>query len=109
MSVPSMPYVSSFGNFLILENVSEDLIAQIKHPPLSKNDEGNYEADLGEFTQEEEIKLLETLNNLGFAFSAGRGWPPSDIFEEYRERGLLSGTYKKIEWRGPGDWFIEER
>jgi len=27
----------------------------------------------------------------------------------YRETGLIAGAYRAIRWKGPGDFYIEER
>lgn len=48
------------------------------------------------------------LRDVGIAFSTGKEWNPSELFEYYRELGLLNGTYKKISWYGPGDWRVTE-
>lgn len=56
---------------------------------------------------EAKIKVLCLLRDMGFAFSAGPGWSPSEVFEDLRDRKLLSGTYKRISWTAPGKWRIE--
>jgi len=52
--------------------------------------------------------ILVSLRDSGVPFSSGRQWPPSDVFEDLREKGLVAGKYKKIFWHGPGDYeFLE--
>jgi len=111
MNLLNVPYVSAFENVLVLKNVPMDLLSQITYPSLVKKGDGYYTADVKKITQEEEVKLLKMLNNLGFAFSVGGmgGWSPSELFEDYREKGLLSGKYKEIAWKGPDDWIIREK
>jgi hypothetical protein len=47
---------------------------------------------------------------LGFLFDGQPyGWPPAEIFDRVREKGLLREKFKEISWRGPGDWFLVER
>lgn len=52
--------------------------------------------------------ILDQLRNMGLLFSAGKIWPPADIFEELRDRGFLHGKFKKVGWHGPGQWEIWE-
>jgi hypothetical protein len=53
--------------------------------------------------------LLRSLSDLGIALvGAGPDWHPGGIFEYARERGLVSGTYRRIVWRGPGEWEVDE-
>lgn len=44
-------------------------------------------------------KIFFELEKLGVCFSAGKEWSPAELFEYYRELGLLSGKYKRISWR----------
>lgn len=54
-------------------------------------------------TSGEKAEVFGKLRDLGFAFSAGPGWPPSALFEQFREDGLLSGEFVEIYWTGPGE------
>jgi saccharopine dehydrogenase-like NADP-dependent oxidoreductase len=47
------------------------------------------------------IATIKLLQSNDFAFSAGSGWSPSELFEYYRKQNLLSGTYKRISWTDP--------
>ena len=51
-------------------------------------------------------QVLTALRDLGLCFSAGREWSPTEVFEWLRDQGLVSGHYRRIGWRGPGDFEI---
>ena len=53
-------------------------------------------------------RILCTLRDNNIAFSSGREWPPSEIFEELREKNLLRGKYTKIYWSSPRCWHLQE-
>ena len=55
---------------------------------------------------EEKAQVLTTLRDLGVCFSAGREWNPTEVFEWLRDQGLVSGPYRRIGWRGPGDFEV---
>ncbi len=43
--------------------------------------------------------VLTTLRDMGVPFGhAPAGWPPSAVFEHFRDRGLVHGPYKQIFW-----------
>lgn len=42
--------------------------------------------------------FFEKLRNQNFAFSVGREWSPSELFEHFRDNGLISGSYIRISW-----------
>ncbi len=52
--------------------------------------------------------LLVALRDGGLLFGSGRQWPPCDVFEDLRERGLVSGKYKKVFWHSPGQFRVIE-
>lgn len=57
---------------------------------------------------EELSSILVSLRDGDLPFGSGRQWPPCDVFEDLRERGLISGKYKKVFWHGPGHYeFVE--
>lgn len=47
---------------------------------------------------DELVRLFKELRSGGFAFSAGRDWSPSELFEYFRDQGQLSGDYVRIAW-----------
>lgn len=50
------------------------------------------------------------LNQLGFLFAGGpHGWPPAEVFADLRDKKLITGNFKEVRWRGPGNWFIIDR
>lgn len=57
-----------------------------------------------QYANENELaSALTSLRDAGFAFSgAPAGWPPAAVFEHLRERGLVSGRFTEVVWRGPG-------
>jgi hypothetical protein len=57
----------------------------------------------------ETAEIFEALRDAQVCFSIGREWNPAEIFEDLRERGLLSGKYRRISFSGPGKWFVNER
>lgn len=57
-------------------------------------------------SNDEKAKVFDSLRNLGIAFSYGREWCPSEVFEYFRDIGLLSGDFQRIQWRGPDDFYI---
>ncbi|MGE6388050.1 hypothetical protein ACQKEN_20605 [Pseudomonas sp. NPDC078416] len=58
--------------------------------------------------QRSKIIVFEKLRDAGVCFSAGPGWCPADVFEFLRENKMLSGPYRRIVWRGPGESQIIE-
>lgn len=104
------PYVAGFGKSLVLKDVPDFMQSMmIERPHIIKEENGDFVGDMSDFSQEECVRLLEKLRSLGLAFSYGRDWAPSEIFEYYREKGLLSGSYKRISWTGPNKCLIEDR
>ena len=57
---------------------------------------------------QEKAKMFAGLRDSGFYFSFGKEWNPCEIFEMLRTKNLLSGTYNKISWQGPGKWELAE-
>lgn len=62
----------------------------------------NYRGD------EELASILVSLRDGDLPFGSGRQWPPCEVFEDLRERGLTSGKYKKVFWHGPDQYEILE-
>ncbi|MBP7546526.1 MAG: hypothetical protein KA754_01085 [Corallincola sp.] len=70
-----------------------------------------YDETLSEYTlttsgAQEKARVFEKLRAAGVCFSAGKEWCPAEVFEYLRDKGLLSGSFKKISWRGPDDYHI---
>ena len=48
-------------------------------------------------------KVLDQLNRIGVMFvGQPAGWPPAEIFDDLRTKGLIHGTFKEVTWTGPG-------
>lgn len=52
--------------------------------------------------------ILVSLRDGDLPFASGRQWPPCEVFEDLRERGLTSGKYRKVFWHGPGRYEVIE-
>lgn len=91
------PYVSFAGS----DFISIDFVYRKKYKLFlekmgfskEKSNSHNYSKDC---TYEEMIKLFQILNDNGFAFSCGKEWNPADLYEYYREQGLLNGKFRKV-------------
>jgi hypothetical protein len=66
-------------------------------------DKGQRALSLTTPNQSAKIKVFEKLRDEGVCFSAGPDWCPADVFEFLRDNNLLTGPYRKIAWRGPGE------
>ncbi|WKD50705.1 hypothetical protein [Microbulbifer spongiae] len=70
-----------------------------------------YDSDLSEYIFSvsgnlEKAELFDKLRTLEVSFSSGKEWCPAEVFEYLREAGLLSGSFTKISWSGPGDYHL---
>lgn len=56
-------------------------------------------------------EILIKLNELGLVFSVDykQGWAPADIMAELQEKGILKKPFKSIHWKGPKQWYLQER
>jgi len=52
---------------------------------------------------QDKARVFAQLQQLGWAFAAGREWSPAEVFEHWREQGWLHGSYRRIAWVGPND------
>jgi hypothetical protein len=59
-------------------------------------------------SEEHKASVLANLRDMAVCFAGGHGWSPSDIFEYLRDRNRLSGAYRKLVWRAPGDMIVVE-
>ena len=61
------------------------------------------------YKDEQELSsCLTALRNAKCLFSGGHGWSPSAIFQQLRDKGLLSGKFKEIVWAKPRTTIIRE-
>jgi hypothetical protein len=52
----------------------------------------------------QKANVFDELRSLGVAFSAGKEWCPSEVFEYLRDEQLLSGNYLRVAWTQPGQY-----
>jgi len=45
-------------------------------------------------------RIARDLIALGLPFSAGKEWCPSEVVEDLRDRGLVTGPFEQIYWTG---------
>lgn len=107
-------YVSLImSNFMRLENVSHNLIEALKKLDAFTDKDILDNKIVWKIAFSGKLELaekLKALNKLGFLFVGGvDGWPPSEVFNDLREKRILKGKFKEVSWGGPGDWIIRER
>jgi len=73
----------------------------------------SYNLSTSEHTKEvidenDKARLLQSLKDIDIAFSAGAGWSPSEVFEQLRFQGKVSGSYRRISWSSPNQVNIVE-
>jgi hypothetical protein len=63
------------------------------------------------FANESELAaLLTSLRDHGVAFAGAlAGWPPAEVFEHLKTRGVVSGPFIELTFRGPGQWITRQR
>jgi len=55
-------------------------------------------------------EMMGQLRDMGVLFAGGpAGWPPAEVFDYLREKGVIEGEFQEVLWRGPGNWFIRAR
>jgi hypothetical protein len=55
-------------------------------------------------------RTLGRLRDIGFLFvDQPGGWPPAAVFDELRERGLVSGSFDSVSWINPARWRVRAR
>lgn len=65
-----------------------------------------YVIDVSDIYQK--AKIFSVLRDEGVAFSDGREWCPSELFEYFRGQNLLSGKFKRISWQDPLNFTVTE-
>lgn len=99
------------GKKIYLENMSSQMIDRVKEMGVIQIPYGAELIWLFECPDENRLRTtLQELNRLGFLFAGSpHGWPPAEIVADLREKKMLTGNFKEVRWRGPGDWYIIER
>jgi hypothetical protein len=54
----------------------------------------------------QKAKVFDDLRSLGVAFSAGKEWCPSEVFEYLRDEQLLNGKFLRVAWTQPGQYVL---
>jgi hypothetical protein len=100
------PHVESIDETrIILRNLSPSLSKEIYKAAAVEHD-GSLQISIS--SEEEQIEIMKICQKLDIAFSIGRSWSPSEVFEYLREQHKLQGTFLEIAWRGPGQWVTRE-
>lgn len=84
---------SSFLRVIALSQVGADYLKQLGFKEESPS---SFELLINE--PNDRVRLFQQLRAGDFAFSAGREWSPSELFEFFRDQGSLSGSYVRIAW-----------
>jgi hypothetical protein len=95
-----------------IQNVSADLEAQLVALGGTKELEkrtGHYALVLRVPDEVSLGVLVGQLRDLGVSFVGAGPMPASDDVELMRDRGLVNGKFRAVVWRGPGNWYTEER
>jgi len=59
--------------------------------------------------EEDRVRIIKKLVDLKALFSYGPGWSPSELVGYYRDKGLVSGTYRVIAWTSPENYRISKQ
>jgi len=96
---------------IYLENMSSQMVDVVREIGAFQKEIAGQSVWLINYADDNELaKRLHELNSLGFLFvGEPAGWPPAEVFDHIRKKGLSSDKFKEVRWRGPGDWFIIER
>ncbi|MCR2745260.1 hypothetical protein [Limnobacter parvus] len=84
---------SSFLRVIALSQVGASCLKQ-----LGFSEESPLSFTLSVNSPNDRVRLFQELRANDFAFSAGREWSPSELFEFFRDQGLLSGDYIRVAW-----------
>ncbi len=108
---PQNLVVNILDDKIYLRNMSSEMIDAVKKIGAFQKQIAGEPVWLISCTDDDELaKKLHNLNSLGFLFvGEPAGWPPAEVFDYMRKKGLLRDKFKEVQWRGPGDWFIIER
>lgn len=52
--------------------------------------------------------LISALIEAGALFVGGPGWSPAEVVGYLREQGLLNENFKRIVWKSPQEYLIEQ-
>ena len=99
------------NNTIRIENVSEAGGLIIKELNGHEDELAGERVWILDFKDEkQEADLLSKLNEAKFLFvGQPAGWPPAEIFDDLREKGLVTGMFMEVTWIGPGKWVTRLR
>lgn len=104
--IPS--YVNYCISFVSIESVNVSLIKELKKLKFKFNI-FHTKCKKKINNEQELITLFQELRDLNICFAIGKEWNPSEMFEFYREKGLINGKYKQISWIGKNKYLIQEK
>jgi hypothetical protein len=100
------PYVREADQDYITVVGAHAVLAQLGFVPVS-GAPGTFRRLLRDVRDDEEkARIFAALRDVGICFSRGREWNPTELFEWFRERGLLTGSFRSIGWSGPGSFEV---
>lgn len=98
------------ANSIYLENISPDIESAIQKIGAYEETDSTPTDWKIDFKNKKDLAVkLAELNKLGFLFVEGPGWHPAGVFDYLRKKKLIKGTFKRVAWRGTGDWYVVER
>lgn len=87
------------ANSTFLRVISSSTVGSSRLKRLGFTEESSLSFILNIDHPNDRVKLFQELKANDFAFSAGREWSPSELFELFRDQGLLSGEYVRVAWK----------
>lgn len=99
-------YVSSAAGESIRLTVVDEAINRLLLALGFTPEKGSAQYELRVPGEQEKARIFDQLRALDVCFSGGKEWCPAEVFEYLRDKGILSGSFKKISWRGPNDYHI---
>lgn len=93
------------GDFVSVKNIDQNIRNLLADIGL-KNEETDNNCKIYVGSDADKAQLMEQLRDLEIYFSDGKEWCPSEIFEHFRDKGLIHGKYTKISWIGPNAYRI---
>lgn len=103
------PYIAAIVREIMIEGVTPELEIEIRRLGASRKPDILNRWDIGISSENKKAELLTKLRDLGIPFGGGPNWSPGEQFEDLRDKGLVSGSYKEITWWGPQKYTIVEK
>jgi hypothetical protein len=93
---------------IVVQVIDEEVLETLKNMGFTLGDDKKLVLTASALSQEAKAEMLSKLRDCGICFSGGPDWSPSEVFEYLRDRGLLTGRYRKVIWRGPSQMDVIE-